>query len=133
MSDGKATWPSGWAVFAGATLLLVGALNLVYGLAALVNPKVVTISAQGFVIWDLYAWGWIHLILGVVMVAVSVGLFAVREWARWLAIVFAIVSAIAAIGFFTAYPLWATLVIALDVIVIYQLSMHWRRPEETMA
>jgi hypothetical protein len=111
-------------------LLLVGALNVVLGLTALVNPRVVTVSIQGFVVGDVSAWGWIYTLLGVTIGAVSVGLFAVREWARWLSIVLATVDAIAASGFFTAYPLWAMVVIALNVIVIYQLSMHWSQPGE---
>ena len=81
-------------------------------------------------VWDVSTWGWIRTILGIGMAAVSLGLFAVREWARWVAIVIAVVNAIAAIALFTAYPLWAALVIALDVIIIYQLSMHWTTPAE---
>jgi hypothetical protein len=132
MSGNRPVAPSGWAVFAGSILLLAGMLNLVYGIAALVNPRVAAVSPQGVVVWDLSAWGWIRTILGIVMVAVSLGLFAVQGWARWSAIVIAVVDAIAAIGFFTAYPLWSTLVIALDVIVIYQLSMHWTQPAHTV-
>jgi hypothetical protein len=131
MSRSGGDWPSGWAVFAGAMLLLAGVLNLVHGLVALASPKVAIVSAEGYVVWDLTGWAWIHVLLGVGMVVISLGLFAVQEWARWLAVVIAIINAIAAVGFFTAYPLWATLVIALDVIVIYQLSMHWRQPPVT--
>ena len=130
MSRHRLVWPSGWAVFAGAILLLAGVLNIVDGLTALFSPRVATVSPQGLIVWDLSTWGWIRTVLGVVMVAISLGLFAAKEWARWSAIVVAIVNAVAVIGFFTAYPLWAALVIALDVIVIYQLSMHWTPPEE---
>ena len=111
-------------------LLLVGALNVVLGLSALVNPRAVTVSIQGLVVGDLSAWGWIYTLLGVVIVALSVILFAGREWAPGLAIVLTMADAIAASGFFTAYPLWAMLVIALNVIVIHQLSMHWSQPAE---
>jgi hypothetical protein len=130
MSDSRAVGPSGWAIFAGAMLLLVGVLNLVHGIAALVSPRVVTVTPSGYtLLWDISTWGWVHLILGIILVVVSLGLFAAMEWARWLAIIFATIDAIAAIAFFTSYPLWATLVIALDVIIIYQLSMHWTEPE----
>jgi hypothetical protein len=128
MSERWSGWPSGWAIFVGAILLLAGVLNLVDGLVALLNPRTAAVSPEGLVIWNLAAWGWIQTVLGVVMVAVSFGLFTAQEWARWIAIVIAVVNAIAVVGFFTAYPLWAALVIALDVIVIYQLSMHWKQP-----
>jgi hypothetical protein len=128
MSGGRSVRPTGWGLFAGAILLLAGILNVVDGLGALVNPRVAVVSPQGLLIFDISVWGWIRVVLGIAMVVISLGLFAAQEWARWLAIVIAVVNAIAVIGFFTAYPLWAALVIALDVIVIYQLSMHWGQP-----
>jgi hypothetical protein len=63
--------------------------------------------------------------IGLAMVAVSVGLFTVRGWARWGAIAFATINAITQVSVITAFPIWALVVIALDVIVIYQLTTHW--------
>jgi hypothetical protein len=117
--------PSGWIVFAGTMLVLVGTFNIIDALVALFNDKIYTVSKSGLIVWDFTAWGWIHLILGIVLVIAAFGLFAGRGWARWLAIVFAALNAIAQISFFTAYPLWSMLVIALDVIIIYQLTARW--------
>jgi hypothetical protein len=117
--------PTGWAVFAGSLLFLIGFFQGILGLVNLFNPKVITVSGQGVVVWDLWTWGWIQLIAGVVLVLVSFGLFASRSWARWAAVVLAGLSAIIQIGFFTAYPLWSLLIIFLDVLVIWQLSQHW--------
>ncbi|HKF17690.1 MAG TPA: hypothetical protein VKF14_10935 [Candidatus Dormibacteraeota bacterium] len=118
--------PSGWAVFAGTILLIVGIFNAIYGLVALFRPRAITVSGQGVIVWDFSTWGWILLAIGIVQIAVSLGLFAVQGWARWMAIGVAGLSAVAQIAFFTAYPLWSLLVILLDVLVIWQLSMHWQ-------
>ena len=119
--------PSGWAVFAGTILLITGIFNVIYGLVALFKPRAITVTGQGGVIvWDFSTWGWILLAIGIVQIAVSLGLFAVQGWARWMAIGVAGLSAVAQIAFFTAYPLWSLLVILLDVLVIWQLSMHWQ-------
>ena len=122
--------PSGWAVFAGTILLIVGIFNAIYGLVALFRPRAITVSGQGVIVWDFSTWGWILLAIGIVQIAVSLGLFAVQGWARWMAIGVAGLSAVAQIAFFTAYPLWSLLVILLDVLVIWQLSMHWQPEPE---
>jgi hypothetical protein len=121
--------PTGWAVFAGVVLFIAGFLNFFYGLAAIVNDDVITVGGRGAIIWNLTAWGWIHLLLGIAMVLVSYGLFAAQEWGRAGGVIFATINAIAQIGLITAFPLWSILIIALDIIVIYQLTSRWL-PEE---
>jgi hypothetical protein len=117
--------PTGWAVFAGVILLMVGFLNFFYGLAGILNDDVVTVGGRGVIVWNFTAWGWIHLILGAIMAVTAAGLFAASNWARWAAVFFATVNAIAQIGLITAFPLWSILVIALDVLVIYHLTTRW--------
>ena len=119
--------PSGWRVFAGSVLLLAGCFNVIWGLVALFNPRVITVSGQGgLVIWDFKVLGWIYIVVGALMAAVSVGLFMLQPWARWLAVVFAGLSAIISVLYFPAYPLFSLLMVLLDVVVIYQLSVRWQ-------
>lgn len=115
----------GWGAFAGVVLFLAGVFSFLYGLAAVLNDEAVTVGGRGVLVWDFTAWGWIHMTIGLAMVAVSVGLFTVRGWARWGAIAFATLNAITQVSVITAFPIWALVVIALDVIVIYQLTTHW--------
>ena len=76
--------------------------------------------------FDITTWGWIHLILGIVVALAGVGLLAGRTWARVVGITLAVLSAIANFTFIPHYPLWALLVIALDVFVIWALAAHGR-------
>ena len=61
------------------------------------------------------------------MVVTGAGLLTLQDWARWLAVLFAALNAILQIGIVTAFPLWSLVVIALGVIVIYQLTERWQR------
>jgi hypothetical protein len=117
--------PSGWIVFAGTMLFMVGMFDAIWGLGAVLNDKVVTVGGKGVLVWDVTVWGWIHIVVGCIMILTAVGLFAMKGWARWMGILFASLSAILQVGVLPAFPLWALLVVALDVIVIYQLTARW--------
>jgi hypothetical protein len=118
---------SGWIVFAALMLLVAGGFSLVYGLAALLNDQVVTVGGQGVIVWDFTVWGWVHLVVGAVMLLTCWGLFALKGFARWTAIFIGILNAMIQMATITAFPLWSIMMITLDVIIIYQLTVNWRR------
>ena len=120
---------TGWAAFAGIVLLMVGAFNAIFGLTAIFEDEALTATGGRLIVWDFTTWGWIHLVFGLLQVFAGLGLFAGREWARWAAIVFAMLNAIGQVAFITVFPLWTILVITLDLIVIYQLTARWEREE----
>jgi hypothetical protein len=116
------------SAFAAVILFLAGTFSLLYGLAAVLNDKDVTVGGgSGVIVWDFTAWGWSHMVVAAVMVTVALGLVAVKGWARWGAIALATLNAILQIGVITAFPIWALIVIALDVTIIYQLTANWDR------
>ena len=116
----------GWGAFAGVMLFLAGTFSFLYGLGAVLNDEAVTVGGNGGVIvWDFTVWGWVHMAIGAAMVAVSVGLVTTKSWARWAAVFFATLNAIAQVTIITAFPIWALIVIAFDVVVIYQLTARW--------
>jgi len=117
--------PTGWAVFAGTVLAILGCINIIYGLAAIFRDEVLTTAGGHAIVWDLTAWGWIMLIFGVIQLLAAAGLFAAAEWARWVAITMAGLNAIANAGSVTVNPFFTLLIIALDIIVIYQLTARW--------
>jgi hypothetical protein len=117
--------PTGWTVFAGVILFTVGSLDALWGLAGILNDDIVIVGGQGAIIADVTTWGWVHFILGSAMALTGLGLFAGSPGARWLAVVFVTINAIAQIVWFPAAPLWAFLIIILDVTIIYQLTVRW--------
>jgi hypothetical protein len=116
---------SGWIAFAGVVLIIVGSLDALWGLAAILNDEVVVVGGQGALIVDLTTWGWVHLILGSIIALTGFGLLTGNTAARVAAIFFVAVNAIAQIVWFPAAPLWAMLIIFLDVVIIYQLTARW--------
>jgi hypothetical protein len=118
--------PSGWVIFAAVMMFLIGFLNFFYGLAAVLNDDVVVVGGEGAIIADLTAWGWATMILAVILVFTAWGLFVGAEWARWVGVFLVALNAIGQVWIFPAAPLWAFIVILLDVIIIYHLTARWR-------
>jgi hypothetical protein len=121
----RASGPTGWAVFAGTVLAIVGAFNIIYGLAAIFRDEVITTTGQHVIIWDVTRYGWILFIFGILQLLAGMALFAGADWARWTAVVLAGVNAVGNVPFLTVQPIWTGLIIALDIIVIYQLTARW--------
>ena len=117
--------PTGWTVFAGVVLFMVGSLDALWGLAAILNDQIVIVGGHGAILADITTWGWVHLILGSIMALTGLGLFAGSSGARWAAVFFVTINAITQIVWFPAAPLWAFLMILLDVTIIYQLTARW--------
>jgi len=117
--------PAGWVIFAGVMMLLIGFLNFFYGLAAVVNDNVVVVGGHGVIIADLTTWGWVTMIIAVILVLTGGGLLTGAEWARWVGVFVVTVNAIEQVWIFPAAPLWAFIVILLDVIIIYNLTARW--------
>jgi hypothetical protein len=117
--------PTGWTVFAGALLLIVGSLDALWGLAAILNDDVVLVGGEGVILADVTTWGWVHLILGSIVACTGLGLFTGAEWARFTALFFISINAVTQIVWFPAAPLWAFLMVILDVAIIYQLTARW--------
>ena len=117
--------PTGWVIFAGVMMLLIGFLNFFYGLAAVLNDDVVVVGGQGAIIADLTTWGWVTMIIAVILVLTGGGLLTGAEWARWVGVFVVAVNAIEQVWIFPAAPLWAFIVILLDVVIIYNLTARW--------
>ncbi|HWM12651.1 MAG TPA: hypothetical protein VNO82_25045 [Solirubrobacteraceae bacterium] len=117
---------SGWAVggiaFAGTMMVLIGTFQALSGLVAIFNDDFYVVAQNYTFDLDVSAWGWIHLILGVTVLAVGFGLFARKTWAGVSAIMLCMLSALSNFFFIPYYPIWALVVIALNVWVIWALT-----------
>ena len=124
-TSGSGDLGSGWAAFAGVIMFLVGSLDAIWGLAAIFDDETVIVGGHGAIIADITLWGWVHLVLGSVVALVGVGLVMGNAAARWPAVFLVTINAIAQVVWFPAAPLWAFLLIVLDVTIIYQLTVRW--------
>jgi len=113
-----------WIWFAALMMIMMGTFTAIFGLVALFNDTYYTVGPQGLLVFDITQWGWVHLILGVLAVAAGIALFSGAMWARVVAVGLAMINAIAQLAFMSAYPVWAMIVIALDVLVIWALIVH---------
>jgi hypothetical protein len=121
-------WTVGLVVFAGAIMTMVGFFQIIAGLAAIFEDQFYVVTQNYVFDLDVTAWGWIHLLLGIILVFAGWGVFSGATWARATGMLLAILSAVANFFFIPYYPVWAIVVIALDVAVIYALSV-WDRGE----
>ena len=117
---------SGWAVggitFAGVMMILIGSFQIIAGLVAIFDDNFYVVTQNYTFDLDTTAWGWIHLILGIIILVSGYYLFAGRPWAAVTAVVLAVISAIANFFFIPYYPFWSLLMIALSVWVIWSLT-----------
>ncbi len=113
---------AGLSVFAGLMIIMMGVLQGLQGFAALVHGDFFASDTKYAYELNITAWGWAHLLLGVAAVAVGVGVLAGVRAARTVAIVVAFVTAIGNFLFIPYYPLWAILLVALDLAVIWALA-----------
>jgi hypothetical protein len=112
----------GWAAFAATMVLIAGVFNGIYGLAAIVDDNY--FAPNDLLFGNLSLWGWIHLILGVLQVLAAAMIFAGSELGALLGIMFAGFSAIAALLAIGAYPLWSVIILVLDGLIIYALTVY---------
>ena len=122
----------GWIVFAAVMMVMLGCFHAIQGLVALFDDQKFLVADNGLIVSVNYTtWGWVHLIGGIVIALAGVSLFAGRMWARVVGVLAALASAIVNIAFLSAYPIWSTIMIALDVLIIWALTVHGAEMKET--
>ena len=114
-----------WLAFAGVMLAVVGLLHAMAGVVAIFRDEVYLVASDTLALrLDWTAWGWVHLVLGVVALVAAYLLLRGSVVGRALAAGFAIISALDAFLLLPAQPWWSTLIIAFDVLVIYAITAH---------
>jgi len=120
------SWAVGWAGFAGVMMIMVGVFDIVQGLVALFNDEFFVVTQEWVFEFDITAWGWIQLILGVVLIASGIGIFSGNVAARTVGVIVAGLAAIANFAWLPYYPVWSIIVIAICIAVIWALTAHGR-------
>ena len=122
--------PSGWAIgfilFAGIMMSLAGGFQFLAGLVALYEEDFYAATPNYLLRFDATSWGWIHLLVGLLVLLAGFAVIAGQLWARVIGIILATLSAAANFAFIPYYPFWSLAIIVLDIFVIWALSVHGR-------
>jgi hypothetical protein len=118
----RASWAFGVVTFAGVTLLTLAFFEILQAIAAIAEDEVFVAGVNYTYAIDLTEWGWIHLVLGLIGVAIGIGLLAGQAWARVAGIVVAVVVALANFAWLPYFPIWSLLIIAFSAVVIWALT-----------
>lgn len=117
----------GWVGFAGFLMILNGIFQTIVGLVGIFRSSFYLVSSnstQLLVIQDVRTWGWVHLLVGIIVIIAGVSLFSGATWARVLAVLMAMSTAIAHMVSISLYPLWSLIAITLSVVVMYAVIVH---------
>jgi hypothetical protein len=119
-------WAIGWALFAAVVLITVGCFQVIAGIAAVAEDDVLVKGQEYFLQLDVTQWGWVHLILGAILILSGLGIMTGNVVARTVGVFVAALSAIANFAFIPWYPVWSIAIIAVDIAVIWALTAHGR-------
>ncbi len=112
--------------FASVMLMIVGTFQFLAGLAAIVNDETFVIGQEYVFKFDTTTWGWIHLLIGIIMFLAGIALLQGAVWGRTVAVIVASISAVANFLWLPYQPWWSVIVIAIDVFVIWAVTAHGR-------
>jgi hypothetical protein len=116
-----------WLAFAGVYLMLAGGANLLWGIAALANKEY--FSEDGLVWSSLATWGWVALVIGAVQFATGVLTYIRKPVAMIVALLLAMCGILFNFTTVGAYPLWSTVAIVCNALVLWAVTVHWTSPD----
>jgi hypothetical protein len=122
---------TGWVVFAGVMMLMIGTFQAIQGLVALFRHSYYLVPSKNLLVTVNYTgWGWTHLLLGIVVALAGVAVIQGSMWGRVVGVVLAGVSALVNLAFLSAFPLWSLIIISMDTVVMYALIVHGAETKE---
>ena len=121
--------PSGWYAFAGALLVIVGSLNILQGLIALLKDDYFAVTKGGLLFADFEAWGAFFLVVGIIELLVGLGILSLKTWARAVGVLLLMLNTIVQFAFIAAFPIWTLAAIIINIAAICALM----RPLEDYA
>lgn len=116
----------GWTMFAAIMMLVLGGWWAIAGLAGVLKDDVFVLTTNYVFRFNVTTWGWIHLILGIIVFLAGLGLFSGAVWARTVGVVLAAVSMVIAFAWLPWYPFWALLLVTVSIFVLWALIAHGR-------
>ncbi|MFH9616653.1 DUF7144 family membrane protein [Streptomyces pratensis] len=123
VTGGRKSAASGWTVFAAVMMIFGGAMAVFEGIAAIAKDDLFVTTRNYVFQFSLTGWGWVHLILGIVVVLAGCALFSGALWARAVGVLLAGLLAVANFLWLPYYPFWSIVLIAINVFVIWALCV----------
>jgi hypothetical protein len=119
-------WAQGLILFAAVMMMMAGGFQVIAGLAAIFENEFYTVTSDYVLEFDVSAWGWIHLLLGIAVGLAGFAVLSGQTWGRVVGIVLAVLSGLVNFAFVPYYPFWSLAIIALDVFIIWALATRGR-------
>ncbi|HQR25836.1 MAG TPA: hypothetical protein PLP61_02250 [Nocardioides sp.] len=117
----------GWVIFGAIMMIMVGVFGALAGLVGIFKEEVYLVPSKDLLVTvDYTTWGWVHLLLGLLVLAAGVGLLAGRTWARIVGVIAISLHMVVNFVFLAAYPLWSLTMIALGTLVLFAIIAHGR-------
>ena len=117
-------WAVGWTAFAGIMMIMSGIWWIIAGIAAIANDTLFLVTEDYIFKFDITTWGWIHLLVGILVVFAGFGLFSGKVWARTVGVIIAVLAGLIAFSWIPYYPIWGIIFIAISVAIIWSLTAH---------
>jgi hypothetical protein len=126
MDDRPSGWAVGFTVFAGVMMIMMGILHALWGLAAIIEDEFFVATRNYLYNVDVTGWGWVHLIAGAIVILAGFWVFTGAVWARIVGVILAVLSAIANFLTIPYFPVWSLVIIAVDIVAIWALTVRGR-------
>lgn len=116
----------GWVYFAAFMLVIIGFFQGILGFTALLNNQFYVAMSGTLLVFDYTTWGWVHLLFGIIALVTGTALFNGSTWARVLATILVSINFLMQFAFVSVYPIWSIIVMVVDLLVLYALTVHGR-------
>jgi hypothetical protein len=124
MADTRSGVAVGFTIFAATAMVVLGAFDALQGLAAIIKKNFFVVTGDYVYKLNVTTWGWINLILGIVVVAAGIALFRGLLWARIVGVILAAIVAVSNFLWLPYYPIWSVVIIATAGLVLWALAWH---------
>ncbi len=114
----------GWIGFASFMLVLMGTLHIIAGLVALFKNEILLVGPNNTWLLDYTQWGWVHILGGIIAIWAASSLAQGHIFGRTAAALIAFISAIINMAFVPVYPVWSIMIITIDILVIWAVTVH---------
>ncbi|MFI6577409.1 hypothetical protein ACIBFB_16560 [Nocardiopsis sp. NPDC050513] len=128
----RTTSANGWQFFVATLMIVIGAVNIVQGVVALLTPGFYAVTETGMLVWEYGGWGLLLALWGAVLVIAGLAVLSGSTWARVFGVVLASLNILAQLVFLVAMPMWSIVAIAVNVLVIYGMTAGWPSEREMM-